>query len=197
MPVFGEPQYMSVSYYYEIYCVDPNEVSTTFTDVDSFQQFRSTHEAKLTFEAQGGDVFTLLEECVRRLALAKLKAFDLNEFDRKFDNPELGEQWLKSVAVAELQGIDQDLSQLLEIARSTPGKLVFDHWQYADLRSRFEKDIALAATALTVEPKNALMYYDEGEFLLHFFEVVRTVRSILADAKASNQALLFAWYCCG
>jgi len=188
-------QRMSVSYVYEIFCLAPDEASMPLADPDALKAFKSAREADLIFEAKDGDVFTLLEESAERLELPMLGLLGLNEFDRKFDSAEFGELWVKRIAASKLQGFGRDLARLVEIARSAPARLVFDHFRDPDMRTEFARDIALAASPMTVDRGTVLIGYDEGESLQHVFGVIQTLQRILASAEVGQKPLLCVWSC--
>jgi hypothetical protein len=186
---------MSYSYSFEIYRVNSGQLPASFTNLDSLEDFRANHGARLTFEAKGGDVFLTLEECVRHLGLSGLDTFALNKYDQKFNGSELGELWLRQPLAGELEGVCRDVSRIFEIAKSNPKLLVFDEWQYPDLQAEFEKEIAESASIRADVSRTDLTWYDEGEFWDHFFSVVETAQAIFDEAKMGNQSILFVWYC--
>jgi len=186
---------MSVSYFHEIFCLTPDEASLPLADPDALKAFKSAREADLTFEAHDGDVFTFLEESAERLELPTLGLLDVNEFDRKFDGTEFGELWVKRIAASKLPGLGRDLASLVEIARSAPARLVFQQFRDPDIRAEFARDIALAASPMTVDRGTVLIGYDEGESLQHVFGVIQTLQRVLASAEGDQKPLLCVWSC--
>ena len=186
---------MSHSTYFEIYCVESNQLPPSFADIDSLEEFRTNHEARLTFDAMREDVFLTLEDCVKNLNLPAVKLFDLNRYDQKFHSSQMGELWVKRPSPMEVEAVCVDLLRLQEVAKTTPALLVFEEFQYPDIKAQYEKDISQAASAEATDLSiRDLTYYDEGEFWDHFFWVLQIVCAICNEAKMANQSLLFVWY---
>ncbi|HEX8955213.1 MAG TPA: hypothetical protein VF798_03010 [Burkholderiaceae bacterium] len=141
-------------------------------------------------------MFTILSQCAECIPVAGLDMFDLNQFDEKVEDDQMGELSMRRVGADVMDQAIRGIQELLQVARSSPDRLIFDHWRDRTLRRQFEMSIAKAAESTGEVSDVACISNMHGECFESLFWALKVVSNICKEAKQAGQTLFCVWYCC-